>query len=115
LRYDLTKPCDNCPFRIDVAPYLTRRRVRDLEQDLVGRQATFTCHKTTVPMDDGDSMVDGPNAQHCAGAMILLERLDQPNQMMRIAERIGYYDRTKLDMKAPVFKTFAAMAKAQPR
>jgi hypothetical protein len=39
---------------------------------------------------------------HCAGALIFLEKLDSPHQMMRICERIGYYDRTKLDMTAPV-------------
>lgn len=116
MRYDMTTPCAKCPFRTDIPGYLSRARVRSLERDLVQGQASFTCHQTTVPMDDdeGDEMKDGPNAQHCAGAMILLERLEKPNQMMRIAERLRMYDFTKLDMKAPVFKTFAAMAKAQP-
>jgi hypothetical protein len=29
----------------------------------------------------------------------MLERCEQPDQMMRIAERLGLYDRTKLDME----------------
>lgn len=39
---------------------------------------------------------------HCAGALIFLEKRNRPNQMMRIAERTGSYDRRTLDMKAPV-------------
>ena len=71
--------------------------------DALMRDATFTCHETTVGSEDDDSeMVDGPNAQHCAGALIFLEHQDAPNQLMRIAERLGSYDRTKLDMDAPV-------------
>lgn len=53
--------------------------------------------------------------QHCAGALILLEKLDRPSQMMRISERIGMYDRRKLDMDAPVFDTFRKMITAQSR
>jgi hypothetical protein len=33
--------------------------------------------------------------------------------MMRIGERLGLYDRRKLDMRAPVFASFDAMARAQ--
>ena len=55
-------------------------------------------------------MEDGPNAEHCAGALIFLEAQEQPNQMMRIAERLGLYDRRKLDMESPVFDDADAMA-----
>ena len=37
--------------------------------------------------------------------MILLEKIERPNQLMRIMERLGFYDREKLDMTAPVFDT----------
>ena len=36
----------------------------------------------------------------------MLEHNQEPNQMMRIMERLGFYDRTKLDMDAPVFKSY---------
>jgi len=115
--YDLTKPCNNCPFRTDVKPYLRAARVAKLESDLVGGQASFTCHKTTVesePDEDGESrLVEGPKSQHCAGAMILLEKIGRPNQMMRIAERLRLYAPAKLDLKAPVFDSFDAMKRAQ--
>lgn len=116
MNYHLTAPCDNCPFRTDVAPYLTKSRVRDIEQGLVDGQQSFPCHKTTVDSKDADGQMEAtPKSEHCAGAMILLERLEKPNQMMRIAERLGMYDFRKLNMKSPVFKTFTAMRKAQPQ
>jgi len=52
---------------------------------------------------------------HCAGALILLEKLEQPSQMMRIAERLRMYDARQLDMDAPVFESFEDMVKAQTR
>jgi len=34
---------------------------------------------------------------------------------MRIAERIGIYDRTKINMNAPIFDSFDEMIEAQMR
>lgn len=103
MKYTMTKPCPHCPFRYDIPGYLTEERVCEITDALLSGQS-FTCHETTVAAEDDDEeMVDGPNAQHCAGAMIFLELQDAPNQMMRIAERLGMYDRTRLDMDAPVF------------
>ena len=53
--------------------------------------------------------VETARTQHCAGALILLEKLHHPSQLMRIFERLDGYDRSKLDMAAPVYDTFAAM------
>lgn len=116
--FDMTKPCANCPFRTDIPSYLRAARISNLEGSLVHHGASFTCHKTTVADEEEDedgssSMRDGPNAQHCAGALILLEKIGEPNQMMRIAERLGEYDPSKLDMDAPVFNSFEQMRRAQ--
>jgi hypothetical protein len=114
MKFEMTTPCADCPFRTDVEPYLQAERVREIRDTLTRDQGTFTCHKTTVPDPENDSRrMDGKNAQHCAGAMILLEKTNSPNQMMRIAERLQAYDRTKLAMDAPVFDSFAEMAAAQ--
>jgi hypothetical protein len=56
--------------------------------------------------DEPPAIPGDKNEQHCAGAAIILERLERPNQWMRISERLGFYDRTKLDMGAPVFADF---------
>ena len=95
MNFNKTHPCDNCPFRSDVDFHLLPEMVEEI-LDAITNQ-TFACHKTT---DKPDS-----EHEHCAGALILLEREENPNQMMRIAERLGMYDRTKLDMQAPVFES----------
>ena len=113
MKFDMTSPCPQCPFRNDIRPYLRADGAEEIANALESG-STFTCHKTTVPDPDSDGeMMDGPNAQHCAGALILLEKLEAPNQMMRWMERIGFYDRRKLDMDAPVFDDFDEFIEAQ--
>lgn len=58
-------------------------------------------------------MVSTDDSRHCAGALILLEKIERPSQMMRIAERLGIYDRFKRDMDAPVYESFERMIEAQ--
>lgn len=102
MKYTLKQPCENCPFRPDsMKGWLGEERAEQIITSLTEQGQTFSCHKTNQFDDDtGEACQEG---QHCAGALILLEKLEQPNQMMRIAERLGMYDRTKLDMEAPVF------------
>ena len=91
-----------------------------MEQTLGQGQGYFTCHETTVESGDDDGeMVDGPNAQHCAGALIMLEKMGTPTQLMRIFERFNRdgkgYASHRLDMDAPVYRNWAAMRKAMRR
>lgn len=115
--FALTSPCDNCPFRKDVQPYLREERVRELDRALV--QATFDCHKTTFATggeygdEDGVYKRSGREV-HCAGALIMLEKMGRPSQMMRIAGRLGIYDPDALRTDVPVYDSFDEMAKAQP-
>lgn len=103
MKYNLTSPCSNCPFRKDVDPYLHVERVRGI------LDKPFSCHKTTTCKNRGNRH---PEAQHCAGSLILHEKMEAPHQMMRIAERLRMYDRTKLNMDAPVYDKAAEMLKA---
>ena len=95
---DKTKPCNNCPFRSDVMPYLTVERAEEIAVAITKRDLTFSCHKTVKNLGS-----KAKEESHCAGAAIMLEKMQLPNQHMRIMERIGMYDRSKLDMKAPVY------------
>lgn len=108
MNFDLVRPCANCPFRTDVPGYLRRERAQEIAEALMGG-SSFPCHKTTetVEEDDGSSRVATADSQMCAGAMIVLERMEQPNQIMRIAERTHVYDHNRLDMGAPVHGTLA--------
>lgn len=101
MRFDLTKPCGNCPFRNDRLPFgLRPGRVREILGGRHGRNwwpaASFVCHKT---MDDSDKM------QQCAGVMIILHRENRHNDAMQIANRLGLWDPANLDMDAPVYAT----------
>ena len=97
--FTLTTPCAECPFRTDITPYLRPGRIQEIEQSLARDQ--FFCHKVAE------------EKINCAGSLILLEKLERPSNAMRMAERLGLYDRTKLDMAAPVFESFAEMEAAQ--
>lgn len=101
MNFNLKTPCSSCPFRTNVEPYLTKARAKEISQLLLDDQS-FICHKTI-----------GKKEEHCAGAMIILEKLDKPNQMMRISERFRYYNRNELDMLEPVFDNFKQFINAQ--
>ncbi len=105
--YGLVRPCAHCPFRTDVPAYLTPERVEEIARSLV--RSEFPCHETTGEEDEDGHRRQGDNEQHCAGALILLEKIEEPSQMMRIAGRLRMYDPKKLDMEAPVFDSFEEM------
>lgn len=94
MKYDLTQPCDDCPFRKSTAFSFKKSRA----QGILYADGGFSCHKTTTQKGKKN---DDKNAQSCAGRMILLEKENMPDQMMRICERIRVYDRTKLKMDDP--------------
>ncbi len=103
VNFDLKKPCQKCPFRTDcLKGWLGGGRAEEIVDALFQSDQTFACHETTKFDDDGED-IPGDHEQHCAGAMILMEKQSAANQMMRIGERLGMYDRSKLDMESPVF------------
>lgn len=109
--FNLKKPCKDCPFRTDNGFMLTVPRVQGICESLL-RGESFPCHKTTTHDDDGRHCPDSGRNMHCAGAMIMLEHMGQPNQIMQVSERTGWfggYDRNGLDMAAPVFKDHVQM------
>lgn len=93
--YNLTEPCDQCPYLIG-----SGFSYRSLVEHARGE---FPCHKQCDLNDNGE-FVERHNdkTNHCAGALIFLEKQNAPHQMMRICERIGLYDRMKLNLDAPV-------------
>lgn len=104
MKYDLKNPCDLCPFRNDAG------RLHVHPSVLKGfTRGEFCCHKTGASNDHG-SIEPTEKSQHCAGALIFLEKINRPHQMMRICERLGLYDRSKLNMAAPVHDSFEEAA-----
>lgn len=94
MHYKMITPCDQCPYLIG-----SGFTWKSLCEHASGE---FPCHKACVENDDGDFVPKDAKTPHCAGALIFLEAQNRPHQMMRICERFGMYDRTKLDMSAPV-------------
>lgn len=95
MKYTLTTPCDECPYLIG-----SGFAYRSLAEHASGE---FPCHKAcVVDEEEGAYVPRSDKTPHCAGALIFLEKQERPHQMMRICERLGLYDRTKLDMNAPV-------------
>jgi hypothetical protein len=98
MQYTMTTPCDACPFT-DV---FNNRRAFTTKRLLDFCKGEFPCHKTADINEDSSEFEARGNSAHCAGALIFMAKRNRPHQMMRIAERIGMLDRSKLDMEANV-------------
>lgn len=92
MKFDMTSPCSECPFLKSMKRGFTVQRLREFAS------GAFPCHKT-AQMDDEEGQYEAtPNSQHCAGALIFLEKRGQSSNFMRVMERLGFYDYEKLDM-----------------
>lgn len=121
MKYDMTVPCNNCPFRKEGGIRLTDERVKEIASGMLCSQGIqFPCHKTTTEDQKSDDdrsghfiPTDGNIA--CAGALIFAEKQGKATQMMRIMERLGGYDYKKLmankEVVSQVFDNMAQMRK----
>lgn len=103
-------PCDQCPFRNDIRPFLSGAdRVRELEQHQDGE---FPCHKTTVlDEDDGETVLNWEKTVACAGRMIMSwNAYGGLGQIDAMSARCGMFDPHNLDLDAPVFSDWDEMA-----
>jgi hypothetical protein len=100
MEYTLTSPCNECPFLQKYTEGFDMKRLLEFAS------GEFPCHKTAETVEDEETGCSEYKARkgsvHCAGALIFLEKRKAPHQMMRICERLGMYDHTKLDMEAEV-------------
>jgi hypothetical protein len=68
----MKKPCEHCPYREDVKPFLTPARGEELAYIAHNPYNTFHCHKTTESEDDGEGGRMAVNtSQVCAGFLSL--------------------------------------------
>lgn len=95
MNYKMTTPCSECPFLIG-----SGFTFKSLTRHASGE---FPCHKACeINENTGDFEAKSKDTPHCAGALIFLEKRNQPHQMMRICERMGMYDHRNLNMNANV-------------
>ena len=109
MQFSMTSPCVDCPWRKDIDFYLHPARVAEILTAIFQRNETFTCHHTISGKQTRKGYSPGINDQHCAGALILIEREGIGHSMAQIAERFGLYDPGKLQMDAPVFANVEAV------
>lgn len=109
MEFKLTKPCSNCPFLKIPYFYLDKERKKEIAESLLNQDKTFACHKTTNGEwnDEYTEYIEGGGEQHCAGALIFLNKLYRlyDNFSLRLAVMAKIFDPNKLDMKANVFKS----------
>lgn len=109
MKFNLTRPCSDCPFRSDIKFYLSPERKEEIARNLVEDENTFACHKTTdhEGWDDGEYMATGQES-HCAGALIIMENnnLIVDNWRLRMTVGLGLLDTDKLDLSSPVCGSF---------
>lgn len=89
-RFNLTRPCGNCPFRRDGIKLATLDRALEIAET----EGEFPCHKT---FNEDGGKGPGGRSSMCAGFLLYRERQGSPNQTMRVAERLGLYDPGRLD------------------
>lgn len=78
----MKQPCQHCPFRNDVKPFLHPNRAAELAYAASNPYSDFPCHKTTVPYEDDDEggMIRVETSKECAGFLTLRAQmgLDTP-------------------------------------
>ena len=97
MKFDLVRPCAHCPFRSDRPFGLRRGRCEEIADALYRRDLTFSCHET----------MKQPATSHCAGALILHEKLGRPNWRIRFAHQLGLFAPSRLHLDAPVVDSVA--------
>lgn len=91
MKFDLKKPCKDCPFRSDRElnhGWLGKNRAIEIAKSL--DDYAFPCHKTTQQ----GVKIYNKKEQHCFGALVVLqnEGVFFANKMMRIAVLYGFIE-----------------------
>jgi hypothetical protein len=102
--FDLKTPCNECPFLKEQSIVIERNRAKQII-DEISDNKTFPCHKTNGMKIE----------QQCAGALLYLESNHIPNQMLRMADRLGIYKPNELKGYELVFTNAKEMLKSFPK
>jgi hypothetical protein len=113
LRFDLKKPCNDCPFRKDAkwhgGVFKDLIKYFDLSKK---KELVHTCHKTDPRSDSPEGQKYTGELQHCAGLLLMMhqnQRLIGPFQMAAWLKK--QWDRDAMDTSVKVFKNMKEMVK----
>jgi len=67
----IKKPCQHCPYRNDVKPFLTSERGEELAYAATNPYNSFPCHKT-LKNDDDSGLYEHQGSKQCAGFLTLM-------------------------------------------
>lgn len=102
-KWDLTKPCSDCPFIKDTP---THDGIHSNLQSIVGHlehgNFAHSCHKTHPGADGWNPEYRG-EIQNCAGLTIMQHKLGEPTYPMVRAILSNELDESKLDLSANTF------------
>ena len=114
MKFDLKKPCTNCPFRKDSRKrWLSKARAQDLVSTVILGDDSFTCHKTVNyeawnKQDDDTEYQPNGEEQFCAGALHLEHKCNTGgNLTIRIARMMKLFEYENLKAGELVFDTAA--------
>ena len=114
MKYDLVRPCPNCPFRADVLPFLRPGRIAEIVDSITKHDQPFACHETIdyEAWHRAGRYVHTTENQQCAGALIMLKRADHlfDNWLFRLAVRDELLDPDRLDNQVEVISYEDALA-----
>lgn len=110
MKFELKRPCKDCPFRNDKLHqkgWLGKERALEIYNGLINGDC-FPCHKTHNYDDEseGSQFVHQEGHQFCAGALIMLEneKTACQSQALRVAVGLRLCNPSNLDKNSPVFK-----------
>jgi hypothetical protein len=113
MRFDVTTPCGECPFRRHGhrAVRLTKGRIFEVAGNMLDPDgSSFSCHNACHgERDDADGYRPSVDDIHCVGALVFAERHRNQTKAMQIAERIGLYDPAKFRSRKQRQLVFATM------
>jgi hypothetical protein len=98
----MKKPCEHCPYREDIKPFLHPERGSELAFAAQNRYQSFPCHKTTESDDEGMECQVVAHTKVCAGFLSL-----QHNENGRTA-----YDEDGFEPSPLVYETSYDMSDA---
>lgn len=108
----VSRPCALCPFRRDVAPFLSPARVEEIWE--AARWGThFVCHET-VNYEAPEAMPKPEHRRACAGMLLVARNsgLAEGLQIVQLAERLAGVTLDHLRGKACVWPSHMAMIEA---
>jgi hypothetical protein len=109
MQFKIKRPCEHCPFRRDVHPFLDPRRAADLAETLRDDHSWFACHETVGIVRH--RRIKKADQSQCAGSMMVLWREGRPNIAMRVAIHFKMLAIQDLAASAPVFDSLAEFAR----